>query len=238
MHGDLSGYTAVQKEAQVIYHPQRAYLQTMMAAMKTADGGRSCSSIIARRASPFPSIRSWGARTSAARHWPSCSARRRRRPPRRADPVSAALAGLAPQATAGDRFKEARRPAEALALLGELLQAPPARERLAIILDYGDYLVPPADKAMLSPDDRTVLVTLLAWAADPMLAEQGNLVFLCAEQLEDLHPDLCASGSGWKAIAIPPPDRQERLHYLAWCQRPDGGDPCPCVIWIWASWPR
>ncbi len=233
LHGDLSGYTAVRQTESMTYLPQRVFVQTALAAMNPTAGGRIVLVYDRARGITFPI----DAKRQSQPDAPQNGQRKQalewlmREPATRAagrgDPVSTAIAGLAPQLSSGDRFADARRPAEALALLGELLRTPSAREHVAVLLDYGDYLVPPADKAVLGPDDRTVLVTLLGWAADPALAEQNNLVFLCADRLDDLHLDLRASGSGWKAVEIPLPDQTERVSYLAWCQQEAATDSVP-----------
>ncbi|MDQ2906754.1 MAG: hypothetical protein M3Y81_24860, partial [Chloroflexota bacterium] len=61
--------------------------------------------------------------------------------------------GMAGPAT-GDLLSTARRPADAFALLEQLLRAPQARGQVAVIVDYCDLLCPPMDKATMSPDDR------------------------------------------------------------------------------------
>lgn len=134
----------------------------------------------------------------------------------------AAAAG--PQAQASDPLKAAQQPGQALPVLQKLLQEG-ARMRngkrvgmVAVVIDYADALVPAPPmpgKGAMSPDDRKVLVTLLSWAKDERIGRaNGNPIFLLARQLEDVHPDLRASDSGWKPIKIAPPTREERLEYI------------------------
>lgn len=130
--------------------------------------------------------------------------------------VRAAVAGVGPTATAADRFAETRAPGAALTLLNELVRKPAARGRLAILIDYADFLCPPADKAMLGPEDRAVLAMLRVWGQDSFLSAQDNPLFLLTERLEDLHPDVRSSRSGWKAFNAPLPKREDRQAYLQW----------------------
>lgn len=148
-------------------------------------------------------------------------------PPR--DPVATALASLSGQSPPSDLFAQARRPVDALSLLERLLRAPGGQGAVAVIIDYADTLCPPADKALMSPDDRTLLVTLLAWAQDPVIGRTNNPLFLLTTQLRDLHPDLRASGSGYYVIELPLPDREARQVYLTWYlqRRQSQGKPIP-----------
>jgi transitional endoplasmic reticulum ATPase len=137
-----------------------------------------------------------------------------------ATPSAGALAqltgGIAPPAAANDPFAQATSPGDALPLLQMLLTQ---GRRVAVVIDYADSIAPAsamAGKGAMSPGDRRVLVTLLAWAKDPQIAGHGNPIFLLARDGADLHPDLRASGSGWKTIAIPLPDRAQRREYIAW----------------------
>ena len=51
---------------------------------------------------------------------------------------------------------------------------------------------------------------------DQSLGRQDNPIFLITRQLSDIHPDLRASGSGYKAIELALPDYTARLEYLQW----------------------
>lgn len=132
------------------------------------------------------------------------------------NPMAAALAQLGQTAPSSDPLAGARRPLDALDLLDKLLRADAGRGKVAVILDYADTLCPPADKAAMSPDDRTLLVTLLTWAKDSRIARANNPIFLLSRMLTDLHPDLRTAGSGYKVIEMALPDRRERGVYLDW----------------------
>ena len=116
----------------------------------------------------------------------------------------------------GDQFGAARRPLEALSLLERLLRAPAGRGKVAVIIDFADFLSPSQGKETMSSDDRQVLVSLLWLGQDEELAVCGNPIFLLSRNTSELHPDLRASGSGYKLIEIPLPTREERYTYLGW----------------------
>jgi transitional endoplasmic reticulum ATPase len=133
------------------------------------------------------------------------------------DPISAVLddSGAGMQQM-GDVFRSARRPQEALPLLDSLLRAPDGRGQVAVILDFADMLCPAQDKAIMSPDDRLLLVTLLSWGQDEELSDCGNPIFLLARDINEVHADLRSSGSGYQVVEIPLPSREERLAYIGW----------------------
>lgn len=132
--------------------------------------------------------------------------------------MAALLGQLGPQsAPQGDPFTQANRPTEALALLGQLLQG--GTRAAAVVLDYADTLVPTpamAGKGAMAPDDRRILVSLLAWAKDPAISDNENVIFMLTRDAADIHPDLRQADSGWKAIPMALPDRARRLDYLDW----------------------
>ena len=68
----------------------------------------------------------------------------------------------------------------------------------------------------MSEPDRAALVTLLRWARQADLAEQGHVVVLTTGNLADLNPNLLLSRHGAQIIEVPPPDREARLHFIAY----------------------
>jgi transitional endoplasmic reticulum ATPase len=128
----------------------------------------------------------------------------------------AALAGLGPQNSQQDPFASARQVGPALSLLEQLLTAEAGRGKVAVILDYADLIIPPFAKATASPDNLNILAQFLSWAISPQLAQCNNPIFLLSSRLADIHEDIRASGSGWKAIEISMPDYETRLTYLQW----------------------
>ena len=66
----------------------------------------------------------------------------------------------------------------------------------------------------MSPEDRTVIVTLQRWARDPEIAASGNLVVLVTTNLVDLHPSSRSPQSKIEPISIPLPRMEERLAFV------------------------
>ncbi|HEX7735504.1 MAG TPA: ATP-binding protein [Ktedonobacteraceae bacterium] len=150
-------------------------------------------------------------------------------PPSNDDPYAAALDAAGVRAAPRDIFRSARKPAQALAILNDLLHAPSATHyaqveegrvlvqgRLAVILDQADLIIPAAGKAQMNDERLATLATLLAWGHDPVLARQQNPVLFFTSHVRDIHPDLLISSSGYRVIEQPLPDEQTRLAYLAW----------------------
>ncbi len=94
-------------------------------------------------------------------------------------------------------------------------QRQPTCKPLALILEYAETIVPAVDLGSMGEPDRAALVTLLRWARQAELAEQGHVVVLTTGNLADLNPNLLLSRHGAQIIAVPPPDREARLHFIA-----------------------
>ncbi|MCX5889802.1 MAG: ATP-binding protein [Deltaproteobacteria bacterium] len=103
--------------------------------------------------------------------------------------------------------------------LAERVMAAPCRDPqscrpLALILEYAETIVPAVDLGSMGEPDRAALVTLLRWARQAELVEQGHLVVLTTGNLADLNPNLLLSRHGAQIIEVPPPDRDARLHFI------------------------
>ncbi len=103
--------------------------------------------------------------------------------------------------------------------LAERVMAAPCRgpqscRPLALILEYAETIVPAVDLGSMGEPDRAALVTLLRWARQAELVEQGHLVVLTTGNLADLNPNLLLSRHGAQIIEVPPPDRDARLHFI------------------------
>lgn len=147
-----------------------------------------------------------------------------------ANPLAAALAGLAGgQGAVDDPFTAARRPTAALDLLERLLLARAASGAVAVILEGADLIIAhlSVGKGAMSPDDRTVLATLRQWATDRPIAGSDNPIFLFSRELTDIHADLREATSGYKAITIPMPTRDQRVAFVQWYRghRAEEGQP-------------
>ena len=106
-----------------------------------------------------------------------------------------------------------RDPAAALPMLEKLLKS---SAQVAVLIEYAETVLPATDTAAMSPADRTNLVTLARWGVDSGIQATGNLAFLIAGNLADLHPAVRAASACWKAIEIPLPDAAARGAFLTW----------------------
>jgi SpoVK/Ycf46/Vps4 family AAA+-type ATPase len=109
-------------------------------------------------------------------------------------------------------------PREVLQLAERVMAAPCGRAQtckpLALILEYAETVVPAVDLGSMGEPDRAALVTLLRWARQAELVEQGHLVVLTTGNLADLNPNLLLSRHGAQVIEVPPPDRDARIHFI------------------------
>ncbi len=132
------------------------------------------------------------------------------------DMLTAALdaSGIASTQVQGDAFSTARRPRQALTVLEALLRS--ANGRVAVIIDGADLICPATSKASMTEDRLSLLATLKYWGNDVSLGQQNNPVFLLSPQLNELHPDLRISDSGYKVVELSLPDEHTRLSYITW----------------------
>jgi SpoVK/Ycf46/Vps4 family AAA+-type ATPase len=109
-------------------------------------------------------------------------------------------------------------PAKVLALLETAIRSDcfGAGEGLAllVLIGYAETLVPDGEFSSMSEDDRTNLVTLLRWAADPELLRSGISVILTVGNLADLHAQLRGPASRVETIEVPLPTVSEREEYV------------------------
>ena len=127
------------------------------------------------------------------------------------DPALAALAGL--QGAQPEDLP--RSPAAALPLLGRLLKLGDPEEKLAaVVIDFAESILPAADMATMSAEDRTNLITVQRWGRDPDVVRSGNPVFLVTANLADLHTSIRAASSKFEAVEVPLPDREARLSFI------------------------
>ncbi len=99
-----------------------------------------------------------------------------------------------------------------------------AREGLALLvfIGYAETIVPDAELSSMSDDDRTNLVTLLRWAADPEILRSGVAIILTVGSLADLHAQLRGPASRVEAIEVPLPTVRERAEYIHHLQAENG----------------
>ncbi|MCK6527396.1 AAA family ATPase [Myxococcota bacterium] len=104
-----------------------------------------------------------------------------------------------------------REPHRLLPLLEEFLTD--RSQRGALVVDYAEALCPDGDLSFAGSEDRSSLVTLQRWAADPGIQESDNLVILVTENLADLNRKVRGSARV-VPIEVPLPDEGERLAFV------------------------
>lgn len=144
--------------------------------------------------------------------------------------VPAALAALQKaRGEAVDDLQLPSAPAQALALIEKALPLTGARRgenadnqsqetvypKTAVLIDHAETVFPNADLSFMSPEDRTVLVTVLRWARERQFTRVGPPVLLLAENLGDLHVSLRRASSRIEAVKIPYPDFEARQEFIA-----------------------
>ena len=92
-----------------------------------------------------------------------------------------------------------------------LLEAPEQRKRIALVLDYAQYLAPPGDAATSARGAAARLVRMLAWATNPLLRRVNVAIVLITDSMAELHPHL-VTNPAVTTIDIPLPDAAE--HYF------------------------
>jgi AAA+ superfamily predicted ATPase len=97
-----------------------------------------------------------------------------------------------------------------------LLEEDPARrKKLAIFLDYAQYMVPAGDLGALARGQGTNLVRLLNWAQNPYI-KRFNIAFcLIADRLNEVNDRLVQSPYV-ATIEVPLPDQDERERFARW----------------------
>src|SRR3954466_3526768 len=95
----------------------------------------------------------------------------------------------------------------------------PARP-VALLLEFAETIVPAAEVAYRTPEDRAVLVYLRKWSQDPVLLAKNIGGGMVTESLAELDPKLVRSHSTHE-IEIVRPDPAERLSYLQAVRSPE-----------------
>ena len=95
----------------------------------------------------------------------------------------------------------------------------PARP-VVLLLPFAETIVPAAEVAYRTPEDRAVLVYLRKWSQDPVLLAKNIVVVLVTESLSELDPKLIRSHAT-REIEIVRPDARERLTYLEAVRGPE-----------------
>lgn len=88
------------------------------------------------------------------------------------------------------------------------------RRGVTLVIDYPEKIIPAADDAGTSQDERKALVTLLKWAASPDFRQQDVGVLLVAETAAELQADLLLNPHVAQ-IRLDLPGAEERARFLA-----------------------
>jgi len=88
-----------------------------------------------------------------------------------------------------------------------------SHERIVLIVDYAETIVPNVDLGHLNEDDRTNYVTLQRWCRDPVFTQGDVSVILLTENLTDLLPRMVNS-PGTFTVRVPLPDLDTRRAFL------------------------
>ncbi len=87
-------------------------------------------------------------------------------------------------------------------------------ERVAVVLNFAETILPAGEISSLSGEDRTALVSLQRWLTSARLFDTDNIVILIAEAFTDVHPRI-RENSRLALVKIPYPDEAQRLAYLS-----------------------
>ena len=119
-----------------------------------------------------------------------------------------------------------RDPDAAIAALDGLLERnlidpPEQRKRIAVVVDYAQYLAPASDAASSARAGAGRLVRLLAWATNPLLRRVNVAVVLVTDVLAEMHARL-VTNPAVTTIDVPLPEAAERERFAITTARAAG----------------
>lgn len=85
--------------------------------------------------------------------------------------------------------------------------------RIAIIIDFAEFVVPRGDPLQLGGDLAANVVKVLSWANDPTILQTNIITVLLTEQLHDLN-DLLVNNPHSSKLKIPLPGEREMLDHV------------------------
>ncbi len=89
-------------------------------------------------------------------------------------------------------------------------------QRVAVVLDFFETIVPMSDLSYMGEADKANLVAMQRWASDPGLLGSDNLVVLITEHLSDVHRRVVGSAQ-LATLRIALPEQDERAAFIASC---------------------
>ena len=110
--------------------------------------------------------------------------------------------------------------------------APPKRLKIAVVIDFAEFVVPRGDPIQMGGDFSANVVKVLGWANDPAVLQSNIVTVLLAEGLHDLNALVVENPHAAK-LRIPLPDEAEMLEYvntLAATQVPDLASRCEVPV--------
>ncbi len=112
-----------------------------------------------------------------------------------------------------------RKPDDILLTLDQMIERyliesdPAKRKRLAIVFDYGQYLVPPGDPMQISGTIAARIVRFLDWARNPYIRRVNMAFCLVCESLSEVNERLVQSPFV-STIEVPMPDQAARQRFV------------------------
>lgn len=125
--------------------------------------------------------------------------------------VSGGLPSIEDPNTIKQRPDLVKDPRAFLPLAEKLLEM---RDRVVLIMDHVEKIVPATELAGMSMDDRRNLATLQRWAVHPIFHKKDNAIILISRNLADVHRDLRETSPLLDTVEISFPDADERLEFI------------------------
>lgn len=112
-----------------------------------------------------------------------------------------------------------RKPDDILLTLDQMIERylleedPEKRKRLAVVFDYGQYLVPPGDPVQISGTIASRVVRFLDWARNPYIRRVNMAFVLVCENLSEVN-DRITQNPYVSTIEVPMPDKSSRASFV------------------------
>ena len=87
------------------------------------------------------------------------------------------------------------------------------KQRVVLLIDFAETIIPLQTGASVSEDDRFSLVTIKKWAYNPMFVDKDITIVLLTENLHELNQTLVKCPNIIK-VHVPIPDEETRLNFL------------------------